>query len=186
MTRHPHSQAFHDEVDALLRQYESGCEEYEKTLWDTLLRTWNGFSAGETVRYHGIAELCTMGSCVSLTMQNRLQHLALYALVLISHMPHHTIGVVELLDRMKTTHDRKQADYGTSAEPFANVLASRELGVDPIVAVLVRMNDKVTRIRSFLAKGQLENESVEDSLLDIAVYAMISVVVINEQLGAMK
>jgi hypothetical protein len=87
----------------------------------------------------------------------------------------------ELLDEIGRLHDKKQQDYGTDVDPFANVRASEEFGVAPWIGSLVRMNDKVTRLKSFARKGTLANESVEDSLLDIAVYALIGLILYREE-----
>lgn len=80
-------------------------------------------------------------------------------------------------------HDRKGQDYGTDEDSFANVRASTEFGIPAWVGALVRGNDKVTRLKTFVKKGVLANESVEDSLLDLATYALIALVLFREQRG---
>ena len=77
-----------------------------------------------------------------------------------------------ILQRIQETHDKKQADYGTDEDPFANITAAEEFGVSPLVGVLIRMNDKMTRLKSFVKKGNIVNEPVEDRRLDLAVYAI--------------
>jgi hypothetical protein len=78
-------------------------------------------------------------------------------------------------------HNIKQADYGRTGDPFANVRASEDFGVDPWIGSAIRMNDKMRRIQA-AARGQnLKNESIEDSLLDLAVYAIITLVLYREQ-----
>jgi len=86
-----------------------------------------------------------------------------------------------LINEMAALHDRKQCDYGTDGDPFANVRASEQFGVSPWVGALIRLNDKVTRLKSFAQKGALANESAEDSMLDIAVYALISLILYREE-----
>lgn len=86
----------------------------------------------------------------------------------------------EQLQQMLALHNKKNADYGTDADPYANVRASEQFGVEPWVGAIIRLNDKITRIKSFIAKGVLENESLEDSLDDIAVYAVIAKILYNE------
>lgn len=100
----------------------------------------------------------------------------------------HSGGVVSgdprfhaLLREIGELHDRKQRDYGSSADPFANVRASEEWGVAPWIGALVRLNDKVHRLKRFAQKGSLANESAEDSMLDIAVYALIALILYREQ-----
>jgi hypothetical protein len=91
---------------------------------------------------------------------------------------------VRVLEEIKALHDRKQADYGTDEDPFANVRASERFGIRPWVGALVRLNDKITRLQTFIRKGRLMNESVEDSLMDIAVYAIIALVLYREDAAA--
>lgn len=89
----------------------------------------------------------------------------------------------ELLEEIGNLHDRKQADYGTDADPFANVRASSEWGVPGWLGALIRLNDKVVRLKAYALRGSLQNESVQDSMLDIAVYALISLVLFEEENG---
>jgi hypothetical protein len=49
------------------------------------------------------------------------------------------------------------------------------------VGCMVRANDKMKRLQTFAIKGSLANESVEDSLLDLAVYAIIGLQLFREQ-----
>ena len=77
------------------------------------------------------------------------------------------------LKRLGDLHDRKQEDYGTTEDPFANVRSAVEFGVEPWRGALVRMGDKVTRLKQYAKSGSLSNESFEDSLDDLAVYAII-------------
>lgn len=90
----------------------------------------------------------------------------------------------DLLGEMAALHDRKQSDYSAAADPFANVRASQEWGIPPWIGALVRLNDKVTRLKSFARRGSLANESAEDSMLDIAVYALIALILYREQASA--
>ena len=89
----------------------------------------------------------------------------------------------ELLEEAGAMHDRKQADYGRGDDPFANVRASEEWGIDGWVGALVRLSDKVKRLQSLSQKGHLVNESALDSLMDIAVYALIAYVLYEQQYG---
>lgn len=70
-------------------------------------------------------------------------------------------------------HAKKQADYGTDGDPFANIRSSEEFGVPAWIGTSIRLNDKVKRLKSMAINGQLENESIEDSFDDISVYALI-------------
>lgn len=90
-------------------------------------------------------------------------------------------GFHELLGQIGRLHDKKQQDYGRAQDPFANVRASHEWGVTPWVGAMVRLTDKVRRLQRFAEKGVLANESAEDSMLDIAVYALIALRLYREE-----
>ena len=87
----------------------------------------------------------------------------------------------EILSELATLHDKKSADYGRGDDPFANVRASEEWGVEPWVGAMVRATDKVRRLQSLIQNGKLENESAEDSLRDLAVYSVIALVLFEQR-----
>ncbi len=97
------------------------------------------------------------------------------------------------LKAMGDLHDKKQADYGKSNDPFANLRGTSEWSCpnchDPIPAwlgVLIRMNDKMARLKSYTANGSLKNEGVMDSLQDLGVYATIAQVLWEEEVDAKR
>ncbi|KKL13159.1 hypothetical protein LCGC14_2528550 [marine sediment metagenome] len=81
-----------------------------------------------------------------------------------------------------------QYDFGTytliidhvQGDPFANVRGSEEWGVEPWVGALIRATDKIRRLQKFARVGKLANEAVEDSFRDLAVYAIIALVLYEE------
>jgi len=87
----------------------------------------------------------------------------------------------KVLKELGDLHDAKQKDYGTDQDPFANVRASERFGIPAWIGAVVRGNDKMARLQTFIQKGSLQNESVEDSLRDLAVYAIIALVLFEEQ-----
>lgn len=93
---------------------------------------------------------------------------------------------VEILDRLETLHRQKQNDYGTSGDPYANVRASEGFGMPAWLGVAVRMQDKMKRLQTagtqYIQKGgvSLSNESLEDTFMDLAVYAIIGLVMLEE------
>lgn len=84
-------------------------------------------------------------------------------------------------------HDRKQADYGKTDDPFANVRASIDFGVPGWIGAVIRANDKMRRLQKaatdYLQTGQItmENESIVDSFDDLGVYMAISKVLFEEE-----
>jgi hypothetical protein len=90
----------------------------------------------------------------------------------------------DLLKEAGELHDKKQADYGRGSDPFANVRSSSEWGVPAWVGAMIRLNDKVRRLQTLATKGSLANEAAIDSLMDIAVYALIGRVLYEQELNA--
>lgn len=70
---------------------------------------------------------------------------------------------------------RKNADYAGNGDPFRNFYAAQAIGVtDAKTALMVRMSDKMTRIANLLKQeAQVKDESVLDTLQDLANYAAI-------------
>lgn len=87
----------------------------------------------------------------------------------------------DLCDAMKAMHDKKQQDYGRTNDPFANVRASEDFGVAGWAGCMIRANDKMRRLQKAAQGGTLSNEGVEDSLMDLAVYSIIALVLYREQ-----
>lgn len=79
-----------------------------------------------------------------------------------------------ILDEIQEMHDKKSSDYGRAVDPYANVRASEDFGITGWLGAVIRANDKMRRLQKFAADKVLVNESVEDSLLDLAVYAIIA------------
>ena len=87
---------------------------------------------------------------------------------------------LKLLDEMRELHVRKGADYGTTADPFANIRAASEIDIDPVKGCWLRCKDKVKRLDQFFRTGALANESAEDSFVDLASYCLIAVAMMRE------
>lgn len=88
-----------------------------------------------------------------------------------------------LLREIGELHDKKQKDYGTEVDPFANVRGSSDWGVKPWVGAMIRANDKVKRLQKYARDGKLENETARDSMMDLAVYSLIGLILHDEEEG---
>jgi len=77
-------------------------------------------------------------------------------------------------------HDQKQRDYGSDSDPFANVRASADWGIEPWIGAMNRAGDKFKRLQLFARTGTLANEGVLDSFDDLIVYAGIAKVLYLE------
>jgi len=91
----------------------------------------------------------------------------------------------KVIAEITALHDKKQSDYGRPEEgdPFANVRASEDFGIPGWLGAVIRANDKVRRIQKFARGGTMVNESVEDSLMDAAVYFIIALCLFRENDG---
>lgn len=85
-----------------------------------------------------------------------------------------------LLNEIAELHSRKNHDYAKSDEPLSNFNRSRALGVEPWRGVLVRMADKWSRIEQLAGGKVAKNESLRDSLIDLAVYALIDILLLED------
>lgn len=88
----------------------------------------------------------------------------------------------EFLDFIKSKQEdglalinSKSADYAGEDKPFKNFDNVETIcNIPSEVGILVRMSDKITRIGNLLNKeADVNNESIEDTLLDLANYAYI-------------
>ena len=80
-----------------------------------------------------------------------------------------------ICDELYETYKKKNADYGNS---FENSLDKHGL-----IAGIVRMDDKMSRLISLNSKNeqQVLDESMRDTLMDLANYAIMSVMWLDEQ-----
>lgn len=96
----------------------------------------------------------------------------------------------ECLEKMAKITAAKNADYtGVGTDPFANFTRVEALGIcSTEQGFLTRMVDKIARITSFVQKGELQvkDESVEDTLLDLANYAILFAGYIKSKKGEQK
>jgi len=81
-----------------------------------------------------------------------------------------------LLSEIKALHDSKGADYEGSGVPYANLRASEEWGVPAWVYAMLRGEEKMRRLKTYAKGSTLQHEGARDSQIDIAVLALISIV----------
>lgn len=76
----------------------------------------------------------------------------------------------------------KNADYAHETDPFRNFRAAESLGISLEQGILVRMSDKMSRIGNLLQKeNAVKDESIEDTLQDLANYAAILATYIKQK-----
>lgn len=82
----------------------------------------------------------------------------------------------EITSNMAKTYAAKNHDYGNSFE--------QSLDKFGLVASVVRLEDKMNRIESLTKKeAQVKDESIKDTLLDMANYAIMTVMWMDKKSG---
>lgn len=77
---------------------------------------------------------------------------------------------------------QKNGDYAGDSDPFQNFELSAHLGVPVPKAIVVRMSDKLQRIANLLDRdAQVKDESIEDTLLDLANYTYILLAYLSQK-----
>lgn len=81
---------------------------------------------------------------------------------------------MDITTNMAKTYAAKNHDYGNSFEQSCNKFG--------IIAAIVRMGDKMNRLESLAVKrAEVKDESIKDTLLDLANYAILTVMWLNSQ-----
>ena len=89
----------------------------------------------------------------------------------------------EILEAMVELHSRKNHDYAGTSDPLKNLRACERLELKPFIGVMVRLQDKWSRLEEFVKSGKLmvKGESVKDTLMDNAVYSILAIILYEEQ-----
>lgn len=80
----------------------------------------------------------------------------------------------QIFDQMFSTYVKKNADYGNSFEKSIEKFG--------LVASAVRLSDKLERFSNLISNdAQVKDESIEDTLLDMANYAAMTVLFLRKE-----
>jgi hypothetical protein len=90
-----------------------------------------------------------------------------------------------ICEEMLELFKKKQADYGPTNIGMGNRTIDTDEDVQKsMIGLVVRMNDKIQRLMNLILDNRdPQNESVEDTLIDIANYAVMAKIVINKDWG---
>jgi hypothetical protein len=87
-----------------------------------------------------------------------------------------------VLDELRTLHLRKTMDYGVDEDALSNIRNSADVVNMPAWAgCILRISDKMHRLKAYFRRGKCEFDGIEDTLQDIACYAAIALVLHREQ-----
>ena len=88
---------------------------------------------------------------------------------------------IEVLEEVKRLHLKKSLDYGADEDALMNIRDSADvINVQAWAGAILRISDKMHRLRSFFRRGVVEFDGIEDTLLDMCSYAAIALVMYRE------
>jgi hypothetical protein len=86
----------------------------------------------------------------------------------------------EILDELKALHLEKSGGYGSPEDPLHNLRDTESMGIPAWKGALIRLNDKIVRLKNYAQNGTLPFESAEDNCRDAASYAVLVLVLLEE------
>jgi hypothetical protein len=92
-----------------------------------------------------------------------------------------SLPFLELLEEVRQLHLSKSQDYGSESDPLANIRQGAEfVGIEAWRGCMVRVADKVQRLKTYCRTGRLVHEGVRDTLLDLSAYSLLAIVLFDE------
>ena len=86
-----------------------------------------------------------------------------------------------ILEELKSLHLAKTLDYGVDEDALSNIRQSADVVNMPAWAgCILRISDKMHRLKAFFRRGKCEFDGIEDTLKDIACYSAIALVLYRE------
>jgi len=87
-----------------------------------------------------------------------------------------------LLFEMEKLNRAKRHDYAKNEDIFSNFRVCELGGIPAWKGCAVRLSDKFSRLMQFMKEEKLEvkDEKIEDTLLDLANYALITLILYQE------
>lgn len=88
----------------------------------------------------------------------------------------------EFLDDIARLHAAKNRDYSDNTDPLRNLRQAEDIGLPPWVGVVLRLTDKMDRLKTFARRRDyaVKSESFIDTCMDMAVYALLAAVLFEE------
>jgi hypothetical protein len=92
----------------------------------------------------------------------------------------------EILAELEELHSTKNSDYAEKSDPLSNLKMSEQIDIPGYVGNFIRMGDKWSRLVQLMKKKQhgegpaVKNESMKDTLRDLAVYCILEMILLEE------
>jgi hypothetical protein len=92
----------------------------------------------------------------------------------------------DILNKMLEIHKAKNADYSADKTLFGNFKEAERIKIPDWKGAFVRLQDKYSRCCNLIAgnEAQVKEETLEDTLLDLANYAVITLYLRKKKLEA--
>jgi len=89
---------------------------------------------------------------------------------------------LNILDNMQKVYEAKDSDYSATGLPMGNLRKCEDAGIEAWRGCLVRIGDKMSRLENFLKEKEylVISEKAEDTVLDLANYAILMSCLIEE------
>ena len=154
---------------------------------DDLSPSWQStrIYAWESIQYTWIA-LADVWNDACYTAQRAKIHIRLQRLAQLTCMwlcDNDSSQWQPLMERIRDIHQRKNAGYaGQTGDAWSNFRECEAFGIRIEDGIITRMSDKVARIRNLLRNPNNEQvgESLDDTMLDLGIYALILRSVLDE------
>jgi len=89
----------------------------------------------------------------------------------------------EIIEEMKRIHSAKNQDYAKESDPLDNLKQCEKIGIPAHIGCFIRMQDKFSRLTNLFSgkEAQVKDESINDTLTDLAVYSVLCRVLLEER-----
>lgn len=153
-------------------------EKFEEVLHE--LVSYDKMAGGDPNLYHlrikNFFEACFMKKTSNPEKIECLLHITSIARAAYQHYAQVTLSMSEISQEQLYTYRKKNADYGNAFE--------KSMDEDGILVAKIRIGDKIRRINSLIknnGEGQVKDERLEDTYLDLANYCVMTILWIRKQ-----
>lgn len=153
-------------------------EKFEEVLHE--LVSYDKMAGGDPNLYHlrikNFFEACFMKKTSNPEKIECLLHITSIARAAYQHYAQVTLSMSEISQEQLYTYRKKNADYGNAFE--------KSMNEDGLLVAKIRIGDKIRRINSLIknnGEGQVKDERLEDTYLDLANYCVMTILWIRKQ-----
>ena len=86
-----------------------------------------------------------------------------------------------IMEELRQLHVSKSHDYAPGTDPLGNLQECSDMGLAPWKGVVVRLIDKMAKLKTFSRKGILKHESIIDTFNDISIYAILGRILYEQE-----